>query len=55
VFAAAFHVAYGLYRLARARPYGAAREPILRALALGLGMALSLAGAFAVIRVATGG
>lgn len=55
VFAAAFHLTYGLYRLARARPYGAAREPLLRRLCLGLGVALSLAGAFAVIRVATGG
>lgn len=56
VFAAAFHVAYGLYRLACSRlPRGAEREPLLRALSLGLGVAVSLAGAFAVIRVATGG
>jgi hypothetical protein len=55
VFAAAFHLAYGLYRLALTRPYGAAREPLLRALSLGVGLALALAGAFAVIRVATGG
>ena len=54
VFAAAFHVAYGLYRLARSR-LPREREPLLRALSLGLGVALSLAGAFAVIRVATGG
>lgn len=56
VFAAAFHVAYGLYRLARARlPRGSEREPWLRALSLALGVVLSVAGAFAVIRVATGG
>ncbi len=55
VFAGAFHVAYGLYRLARSHPRGAEREPLLRALSLGLGLCLSLAGAFAVIRVATGG
>lgn len=56
VFAAAFHIAYGLYRLGRARlPNAAAREPRLRAFSLGLGVALSCAGAFAVIRVATGG
>lgn len=56
VFAAAFHVAYGLYRLALERlARGAEREPWLRALSLGLGLVLSLSGAFAVIRVATGG
>jgi succinate dehydrogenase / fumarate reductase cytochrome b subunit len=56
VFAAAFHVAYGSYRLARARlPLRGQRESWLRALALALGVSLSLLGALTVIRVATGG
>jgi succinate dehydrogenase / fumarate reductase cytochrome b subunit len=56
VFAAAFHTAYGLYKLAlRYAPRGAERERWFRLLATGFGALVSVVGAYAIIRIATGG
>jgi succinate dehydrogenase/fumarate reductase cytochrome b subunit len=56
VFAAAFHTAYGLYKLALKHARRAAeRERSFRLLATGFGVGVSVVGAYAIIRIATGG
>lgn len=56
VFAAAFHTAYGLYKLAiRHARRGVERERWFRLLATGFGVGVSVVGAYAIIRIATGG
>jgi succinate dehydrogenase / fumarate reductase cytochrome b subunit len=56
VFAAAFHTAYGLYKLAiRYARGGAERERWFRVLTTGFGVFVAVVGAYAIIRIATGG